>query len=485
VDSLYSSLRQRADIILISSGVFASVVSNTMLQLASPRLVDAFHVSYQGLQWRSLLFWTAFGASMPLFGRLTERWSAKRQLLCGLAVFCASIVVATATHRWWCFLLGGLLQGLADGMVMAAQSLIIKYRFPPDRIGWAFGWQAGVLASASLVGPVAGGILLEHMSWRMLLWCFLGIGLVAAAAVALALPRTPAPDRAAASPLPVRATLGLAVALAGAQALVLVHSWLRWPLLLLVALAGWQFAAAERVAPEGSRYVPPMVRRNRFFLLAALRGLLVYFPINAIGVFFPVYLEVVGGWSTSRTGAVLLFDAVITTVLSGPCGRFADSRPRAAIRTGFVLLACGGVAFAASGTGTVDIVVALAVIDIGACMTIPAQSKVALSASPENETGVYMALFQGAQFIAIGASAVVFSPFIQGSGRTSFSSSGFDALCLVATALFLVGGVLTFGRSSGLAGSTARPPHHRPEDPSSTADHLDHDSAAPRGHGRT
>ena len=458
MDSPYSALRQRADIILITSGVFASVVGNTMLQLASPQLVDAFGVSYQGLQWRSLLFWTALGASMPLFGRLTERWTAKRQLLCGLAVFCVSIVVATATDQWWCFLLGGLLQGAADGMVMAAQTVIIKHRFPESRIGWAFGWQSGVLASASLVGPVAGGILLEHMSWRALLWCFLGIGVIAAAAVALALPATPPPDRDRAGRLPLRATLGLTTALVAAQALVLVHSWVRWPLLALVAVAGWQFARAERTAPADSRYIPPMVRGNRDFLLAALRGLLVYFPINAVGVFFPVYLEVVGHWSTSKTGAVLLFDAVITTLLGGPCGRFADARPRAAIRTGFFLLACGGLAFAVSGTDTVRVVVSLALIDIGACMTIPAQSKVALAASPEHETGVYMALFQGAQFISIGASGVVFSPFIQGSTRTSFSGSGFAGLCLAATALFLVGAALTLGRRSGLPAAAPRTP---------------------------
>lgn len=453
-----SPLRQRADIILISAGVFASVVSNTMLQLASPQLVASFHVSYQQLQWRSLLFWTAFGVSMPLFGRLTERWSAKRQLLFGLGVFCVSVIVATATHWWWCFLLGGLLQGLADGVVMAAQSVIIKHRFPPERTGWAFGWQSGVIASASLIGPVAGGVLLEYLSWRALLLCFLGIGLVAAVAVAFALPRVPSPDPARASRLPVRATLGLAGALVAAQALVLLHSWVRWPLLLVVVFCGRQFVGAERAAPDASRYVPRMVRHNRYFLLASLRGLLVYFPVNAIGVFFPVYLEVVGRWSTSKTGAVLLFDAVLTTALGGWCGRFADASPRAAIRTGFGLLACGGLAFAISHTDTLGVVGALAVVDIGACMTIPAQSKLALSASPDSETGVYMALFQGAQFIIIGASGVVFSPFIQGAGRTSFSGSGFAVLCLVATALFLAGGALTAGRHFGLPASSGHPP---------------------------
>lgn len=163
-------MRNRLLVTVIACGVFASVASLPMLLLASAAMVRDFHVSYSELQWRNLLFWTAFGVGLPFFGRVTERVSARMQFVSGITVFVISAVLGAMATNWTAFLVSPTLQGLADGIVVSSQAVLIRLLLPPDRIGWAFGWQGAVLAAAQLGSPALGCLLLEHVSWRAIYW---------------------------------------------------------------------------------------------------------------------------------------------------------------------------------------------------------------------------------------------------------------------------------------------------------------------------
>lgn len=433
--------RQRLLVTVIAGGVFASVASIPMLLLASKALVHDFGVSYTDLQWRNLLFWTAFGVTLPFFGRLTERVTPRTQFASGIAVFVVSAVLGALAGNWVLFLVSPALQGLADAIVVSAQAVLIRALLPPGRVGWAFGWQGAVLATAQLGSPALGGLLLEHTSWRSVFWVVAGVGVVAGIGALAILPgrsKNPA-ERAAQGTLPVRATLLLAVTVAAWQAIVLTTGTMRITVAIVAVAAAAVFAITERRGTARTRYLPAGMLRNKPFFFTSLRGLLLYFPVNAMAMFLPLYLVAVDGWSTGRAGLVLLIDAVVVTFLGGTAGTYADKNPVLVVRIGFVSLAASGVVMGTGAGRLAGVCAALLLLGAGVALTVPGQSKIAMEAAPERETGRYMSVFQSAQFVSIGVATVVFAPLMQGGQAQTLSRSGFAVVCLVCAALFAAG----------------------------------------------
>jgi MFS family permease len=447
-------MRNRLVVTVIAGGVFASVASIPMLLLASEAIVRDFRISYIDLQWRNLLFWTAFGVTLPFFGRVTERVTPRTQFACGIAVFIASAVLGALATSWALFLVSPAVQGLADAIVVSAQAVLIRGLLPAERVGWAFGWQGAVLAAAQLGSPALGGFLLEHTSWRAVFWIVGGVGVVAGLAALMILPGR-ADDPGAAmrdarpSALPVGATLVLAVAVGSWQAVILVGGGLRIVAATIAVAGSAAFWISERRTPARNRYLPGGMLKNRVFFFTSLRGLLLYFPVNAMGMFLPLELIGADGWSTAKVGVVMLLDALVVTVSGGTAGTFADKNPERVVRFGFISLTASGIVMAAWSDTLAGVCAALLLLGLGVAAAVPGQSKIAMEAAPERETGSFMSVFQSAQFVSIGLATVVFAPLMQGAQAQALSHNGFEIVCLVCAALFAVGVASVGARSRG------------------------------------
>lgn len=437
-------LRARLQITVIALGVAGSVMSVSLFALASPLLVNDFGVSFAALQWRTLLFWTAFGVGMPFFGRLSERLGARTQFLLGLGVFCVSMVLNAVTPNWYVFLLAAVVQGIADAIVVPVQSVMIRRLFAQGERGWAFGWQSGTLAAASLAGPPLGGLLLTAVSWRSIFWCLLAFGIVALALAALLLPRLAVKDDDRASgPLPWRSCAAFAVLCVCAQGLILPHGGGVAGLILAacVVAAAFVFVGSERTSRPRNRYFPKDILGNADFLLAGLRGLLFYFATNAIALYLPIYLQVVGRLSPATVGVAMVCAAIVPVTLSARLGRIADRNDARATALGFAMLATGVLALGVLGTssGLVAVTVTLAFIGFGGRIVVPAINKFALETSPEAETGAYMGVFQSLQFVSIGLAGVLFASVMQDPSSASLiTDAGFRLTCSISAALYLV-----------------------------------------------
>ncbi|MDI5962409.1 MFS transporter [Streptantibioticus silvisoli] len=444
--------RNRLLVTVVAGGVFASVASLPMVLLASAAMVRGFHISYTDLQWRNLLFWTVFGVTLPLFGRVTERVAPRTQFVCGIAVFAVSAVIGALATNWQLYLVSPALQGLADAIVVSAQAVLIRAMLPSDRVGWAFGWQGAVLAAAQLGSPALGGFLLEHTSWRAVYWIVLGVGALAGAAALALLPgRTGEPGagnrNASPSPLPVAGTCILGVAVAAWQAVVLTGGLARFGAVAVAVAATATFWVRERRTPAQNRYLPSGLLQNRAFFFTSLRGLLLYFPVNAIGMFLPLALLAVDGWSTVKVGVVLLLDALVVTFAGGTAGSFADRSPQRMVRVGFLSLTVSAVVMAFWSDTLTGVCAALLLLGLGVAAAVPGQSKIAMEAAPEQDTGSYMSVFQSAQFVSIGLASVVFAPLMQGARAQALSRDGFEIVCLVCAVLFAAGVVSVVDRT--------------------------------------
>jgi len=164
--------------------LFMVMLDNTVVNVALPSIQNDLHTSIAGLQWTVNAYTLAFGVLLVTGGRLGDIFGRRRVFLTGVALFAASsLFIGFSQSSAW--LIGGrAIQGIGAALMMPATLSIITNTFPPHERGQAIGTWAGVSALALAIGPVLGGVLVEHVSWQSIFFIHLPVA-VGAIAVTL------------------------------------------------------------------------------------------------------------------------------------------------------------------------------------------------------------------------------------------------------------------------------------------------------------
>ncbi|HEX2313466.1 MAG TPA: MFS transporter [Thermomonospora sp.] len=273
-----------------------------------------------------------------LAGSWVDRVGPARPLLAGLAVFVAGLVVAGVAPSMWVLVAGRTVQGVGSGLALVSVYVVIARVYPDALRPRVFAALSTAWVLPSLLGPGLGGVIAEHVHWRVV---FLGlIPLVIPATLMLvpalrSLGRAEPEERRAGQRRRVAAAFATA---AGAGAVLYAVDDLGWPSVPAAALGllglGW---GLPRLLPAGAlrlrRGVPTTV---------VLRGLLAgaFFGTD---VFIPLALTTLHGFSATEAGVVLTLGALGWSASSQYQGR--SKRPRTFfVLTGAVLVTVGVVA---------------------------------------------------------------------------------------------------------------------------------------------
>jgi EmrB/QacA subfamily drug resistance transporter len=326
-------------------------------------------------------------------------------VLCGLAPDTATLVAARA------------LQGAAAAFLVPASLALLGATFPEGERARAIGAWAGYTALAIAVGPLAGGFLTDHVSWRAVF--YLNVPL-AAAAVWLALGG--APESRSTHP-PGLDWLGAGLATAGLAGVT-------WALTaagelgfrsppVAGALAGGAVALAAFVAAE-ARVRAPMLPlglfRSRPFSGANLLTLLLYFALSGVLFFLPFELIRGHGYSATAAGAALLPFPVIMGLASGRAGAFADRfGARLPLTVGPLIAAAGFALLAVPLPGTSywsSLLPPLVVLAVGMTLTVAPLTTAVMSAVGADyagtASGVNNAVARVAGVLAIAVLSLLF-----------------------------------------------------------------------------
>ena len=250
-------------------------------------------------------------------------------------------------------ILARAVQGIGGALLVPGSLAILGASFPQERRGKAIGIWSGYTAIAGALGPVLGGWLIDHFSWR---WAFLVNIPLAMAVLAITHWRVGESRDPAA---PALDWTGAALATAGIGALVFglieaaQRGWTdRWIVGAFVssAIALGAFALLESRVP--SPMLPPRVFRFRDFTGANLLTLLLYAALGGGLFFLPLNLIQVHGYSATAAGAALLPFILIMFVLSGWAGGLVDRYgARLPLVVGPGIAAAGFALFAVPGVG--------------------------------------------------------------------------------------------------------------------------------------
>lgn len=285
--------------------VFLAAMESTVVATAMPTVVESLggvHI----YSWVFSGFLLTSTVTMPLWGRLSDLIGRRPIYLTGLAVFLVGSALAGAAQNMGQLIAFRMLQGLGAGSLMTLGMTIVGELFGLEQRAKMQGYVSGVWGVASLLGPLLGGLLTDHVSWRWVFYINLPFGAVAVLLLRDALPEGQRRPHRLDYPGVASFSVGVSALLIGIMEAGRVGRWTGLDVLLplgiaVVALAA--FLAIERRASEP--IVPLRLFRYRMVAAASLNGLLSGMAMFGAISFVPLFLQHVSGMSATAAGFVL------------------------------------------------------------------------------------------------------------------------------------------------------------------------------------
>jgi EmrB/QacA subfamily drug resistance transporter len=298
--------RKRRVLLGVMVAIFLGAMESTVVATAMPTVVGSLG-GIEIYSWVFSGFLLTSTVTMPLWGRLSDLYGRRPTYLTGLVVFLVGSALSGAARSMTALIAFRMLQGLGAGALMPIGMTIVADQFGLERRARMQGYFSSVWGLASIVGPLAGGLLSDHVSWRWVFYINLPFGAVAIALVAGALRDQPRSRR------PVIDYAGLVLFAAGVSSLLIglvqagrIGEWIALPVLLplvVAAVALGAFLAVERRAPEP--IVPLRLFTNRMVVAAVVTGFLAGMAMFGAISFVPLFMQSVAGASATAAGWVL------------------------------------------------------------------------------------------------------------------------------------------------------------------------------------
>ncbi|MGA7925376.1 MAG: MFS transporter, partial [Candidatus Sulfotelmatobacter sp.] len=334
-------------------GSSMAFIDSTVVNVALPALQASFRATVVDVQWVVESYGLFLGALILVGGSLGDLFGRRLMFVLGVAIFSlasAGCGVATNIHQ---LIVARSIQGVGAALLVPGSLAIISASFDQKSRGQAIGTWSGFTAITAAAGPVLGGWLVQHASWR---WVFFMNLPVAAAVVVISLWHIPESRNPAAGHIDWLGALVGTVGLGGLVTGLIESANLGWenPRMLASLTVGCSclilFAVVE--ARVTSPMVPLLLFRSPVF---GATNLITFFLYAAMGIFFflfPLNLIQVQGYSATATGvAVLPLILLIFALSRWSGGLVARYGPRDPLLIGPLVASLGFVLFALPSVG--------------------------------------------------------------------------------------------------------------------------------------
>jgi EmrB/QacA subfamily drug resistance transporter len=359
--------------------LFVAMISSTVVSTALPLIIGSLNGTQTQYTWVVTATLLTATATTPVWGKLADLFNKKTLVQIAIVIFVIGSVLAGISQDTGQLIAARAFQGIGVGGLQALVQVVIAAIIPPRERGKYNGYLGGVMAVATVGGPLLGGLIVDvpWLGWR---WCFF-VGVPVGLLAFIVLQRTLRLETVRRADAKVD-YLGAALIAAGVSVLLIWVSfvgnsfaWLSWQTALMVA--GGLVVLAVAVWVE-SRVVEPVVPLkivvSRTPALAIIASLAVGMAMFGGAVFLGQYFQIGRGYSPTEAGllTIPLMAGVLgsSTVTGRLISRSGAVKPY--IVAGSVILVFGflGLGFVDHDTSLVYVSAAMLLAGIGVGMTL-------------------------------------------------------------------------------------------------------------------
>ena len=288
-------------------GMFLAALDQTIVSTALPTIVGDFHHSNL-LSWVITAYLLASTASTPIWGKAGDLYGRKRVFQLAILVFLIASALCGLSRNIFELIAFRGLQGIGGGGLLSLAFAIIGDVIPPRERGRYQGYFGAVFGVSSIVGPLAGGFAVDHLTWRYIFYVNLPLG-IAALMVTNRVLRLPVRKREVKIDWwgAILLVTGVSCLLLATQLGGNTYPWASGQIIglfVLGALVLVGFAFREAVAPEP--ILPLGLFRLRIFTVSNIISFVSGVAMFGALAFLPQYLQLVHGVSATESGLLLL-----------------------------------------------------------------------------------------------------------------------------------------------------------------------------------
>ncbi len=319
-----AELGTRTKVLVIAGtmlGLFTAAMDQTVVATSIPKIVADLG-GFGLFSWVGTGFLLAATTTVPIVGRLSDMFGRKPFFMAGIFVLLLGSALSGSSQNIEQLIAFRVIQGFGAGMIMSIAFTIVGDVFPPAERGRWMGLMSGVFAAASVLGPLIGGTLTDHVDWRWVFYINIPMGGVALALLAFGMPRL----RPAATPkIDYR---GLVLLCATTVPMLLAFSWAgdryAWVSPEVIGFLAWSVVALVLFVYAELRTDEPLLPmhlfRNRVFTVSSLVTLITGFAMMGSLFYIPLFVQGVLGASATRSGFVtmpMMIAMAIAAAISG------------------------------------------------------------------------------------------------------------------------------------------------------------------------
>jgi EmrB/QacA subfamily drug resistance transporter len=323
-------------------GFFMILLDSTIVAVANPSIMTKLGTGYDTVIWVTSAYLLAYAVPLLVAGRLGDRFGPKNLYLLGLAIFTAASLWCGLSGTIGMLIAARVVQGIGAGVLTPQTLSVITRIFPPERRGMAMSVWGATAGVATLVGPLAGGVLVDALGWAWIFFVNVPIGIIGLGLAFWLMPVLPTHRH--------RFDL-IGVALSGLAMFFIVFAlqegqaggWAPWIWAVFVAGVGFTtgFVYWQSITTD-EPLIPLDIFRDRDFSLANLAGVVIGFAATAMVLPLMFYTQAVCGLSPTRSALLIAPMAITSGLLAPIVGNIVDrSHPGSVVGFGFSVLAIG------------------------------------------------------------------------------------------------------------------------------------------------
>ena len=379
---------------LVATSIFMSTLDSSIVNVALPYMMQELQTDIQTIQWVVLIYLVTVSSLLLTFGRLSDIKGRKPVYVLGFTIFAAGSLFCGMARTPQFLILSRAFQGCGAAMLMACSPALIVDVFPVQERGKALGMIGAVVAAGLTTGPVAGGFILEYLSWQFIFYINIPIGIAAAIGGYFILKGI---HTAKGNGEPMDKTGSILLILILSCLIVFMTQISKWGLISILSLsfAGLCILASIGFVVNEARSDFPLfdmgLLKIKLFVFPVISSSMLFAALFIIVFMMPFYLTYPCGFSASKTGSIMIVPFLFLLFVSPVSGILYDklgSRRLCMIGMSVLALSSTSLMTVQPSMGVVSILWRIALAGIGTAFFVSPNNTAVLSCVPLSRRGI-------------------------------------------------------------------------------------------------